>query len=97
MPSNIKDQVLVASASTAGERDQAAQMCVVKLGLHMPALVDEMDDRTEQAYTGWPDRLYLIDRAGLVAYKSNAGPFGFRPEELATALQETVGNPGAAP
>ncbi len=97
MPSNITDQVLVASATTAGEREQAAQMCAVKLGLHIPALVDEIDDRTEQAYTGWPDRLYLIDRAGMVAYKSNAGPFGFHPEELAGALQEAVGNPGATP
>ena len=34
--------------------------CVRNLGIHIPALLDNIDDRTEKAYTGWPDRLYLI-------------------------------------
>ncbi len=90
MPNNIKDHVLVASAKTFGERDEAAQACVVKLGIHIPALVDDMQDSTERAYTGWPDRLYLIDRSGRVAYKSKAGPFGFHPDEMAKVLQTLV-------
>ncbi|HEV3316454.1 MAG TPA: deiodinase-related protein, partial [Candidatus Angelobacter sp.] len=40
----------------------------------------------ERAYTGWPDRIYLIDPLGKIAYKSKAGPFGFKPDELAAAL-----------
>jgi len=32
----------------------------------------------EKAYTGWPDRLYLIDKEGRVAFKSAPGPFGFK-------------------
>jgi hypothetical protein len=91
MPSNLKDRVLVASARTLEERDGAAHLCVVKLGLHIPALVDDMQDSTERAYTGWPDRLYLIDRAGRVAFKSQAGPFGFHPNEMAKALASAVG------
>lgn len=90
MPNNIKDHVLVASAKTLGERDEAAHACVVKLGIHIPALVDDMQDSTERAYTGWPDRLYLIDRSGRVAYKSKAGPFGFHPDEMAKVLQTLV-------
>jgi type I thyroxine 5'-deiodinase len=42
----------------------------------------------EAAYTGWPDRFYLIDRGGRITFKSKAGPFGFHPEELAAALQK---------
>jgi len=30
----------------------------------------------EAAYTGWPDRLHVIDVDGRVAYKSRPGPFG---------------------
>jgi hypothetical protein len=86
MPSNLKEGVLVASARSFGDRENAANTCVVKLGIHIPALVDDMDDSTERAYTGWPDRLYVIDRDGRVAYKSGAGPFGFHPDEMAKVL-----------
>ena len=46
------------------------------------AVVDDIDDSTDTKYTGWPERLYLIDRDGRVAYKSQPGPFGFKPAEL---------------
>ena len=62
MPSNLHDGVLVASTETFDERDSAAEMCVVKLGIKIPALIDDPQDSTERAYTGWPDRLYVIDR-----------------------------------
>ena len=34
---------------------------------------DRFDDSTEKAYTGWPDRLFLIDRQGRLA-SEQAGP-----------------------
>ena len=91
MLSNVKDRVLVSSARTLEQRDGAAHFCVVKLGLHIPALLDDMQDSTERAYTGWPDRLYVVDRAGRVAFKSQAGPFGFHPDEMGKALKSAVG------
>lgn len=86
MPSNLKEGVLVATARSFTDRDTAANTCVVKLGIHIPAIVDDIDDSTERAYTGWPDRLYVIDREGRVAYKSKAGPFGFNPDEMTKTL-----------
>ena len=56
----------------------------------MPALLDEFGNSTESAYTAWPDRIYLIDRSGKVAYKSKPGPFGFKPDELQAALHRVV-------
>jgi type I thyroxine 5'-deiodinase len=94
MPSNIKENILIASARTFFQRDEAAKTCVAKLGIHIPALVDDMQDSTERAYTAWPDRLYVIDREGRVAYKSKAGPFGFNPAEMAAALQPLVAADG---
>jgi hypothetical protein len=52
----------------------------------MPLLVDEIDDRVGNAYSGMPGRFYVIDRAGKVAFKSGRGPFGFKPGELEQAL-----------
>jgi hypothetical protein len=42
-------------------------------------LVDALDDPTEKAYAGWPDRVYVIDAEGKVAHKGATGPGGFRP------------------
>jgi hypothetical protein len=38
-----------------------------------------------------PDRLYLIDTQGGIAYKSGRGPMGFKPQELEAAIREVVG------
>ena len=87
MQSNVKDKVVFASPKNLGERQEVAGMCVRKLGIKFPALVDDFSNRAEMEYTGWPDRIYLIDNDGRVAYKSRPGPFGFHPDELKTALQ----------
>jgi len=64
-----------------------AGACVRKLGIKFPAVIDSFDNQVETAYTGWPDRMYLIATDGRILYKSNAGPFGFHPQDLAAALQ----------
>jgi type I thyroxine 5'-deiodinase len=58
------------------------------LGIEFPALVDRIENSTEIAYTGWPDRLYVIDKDGRVAFKSAAGPFGFKTDQLSNALAQ---------
>ena len=87
MQSNIKDGVLFSSPKTMLEREAVAGSCVRKLGIKFPAVIDGIDNTVEQAYTGWPDRLYLIDRDGKVTFKSKPGPFGFHPEDLEKALK----------
>jgi type I thyroxine 5'-deiodinase len=87
MQSNVKDKVLFSSPKSLAERESVAGSCVRKLGIKFPALVDGLDNATEQAYTGWPDRLYLIDRDGKIVFKSKAGPFGFHPDQLEAALK----------
>ncbi len=91
MESNIKDQVVFASPKNEDERALIAGACVRKLGIKFPAVLDEFGNSTERAYTGWPDRLYLIDHNGRVAYKSRPGPFGFKPDQLSAALAQVVG------
>ncbi len=91
MQSNVHDQVLFRSPRDQAERATVAGACVRKLHIKFPALVDGFDNKVEVAYTGWPDRLYLIGANGRVLYKSTAGPFGFHPSGLAAALQRAVG------
>src|SRR3954449_4689553 len=90
LPSNITDKVVYASPADSDARAALADVCVTRLGIKVPAVVDRFDDSTEKAYSGWPDRLYLIDRDGRVAYKSKPGPFGFKPADLETALRKQL-------
>jgi hypothetical protein len=53
-------------------------------------VLDEFGNSTERAYTGWPDRIYLIDSQGRIAYKSKPGPFGFKSEQLQMALSRAL-------
>ena len=97
MESNIRDNVIFASPKNEEDRASVAGACVRKLGIKFPAVLDEFGNATEQAYTGWPDRMYLIDGQGRVAYKSAPGPFGFKTDELQKAIEGLVGKPISEP
>jgi type I thyroxine 5'-deiodinase len=90
MQSNVREHVLFASPKNEGERFNVAGACMRKLGIKFPALVDGLDNRVEAAYTGWPDRMYLIAPGGRILYKSKPGPFGFDPDLLAAAIKNSI-------
>jgi hypothetical protein len=86
MKSNDDAGVAFAQPKGLEERAEVAAKCCAALKMTIPLAVDEIDDRVGHAYSGMPDRLYLIDRAGRVAYKGGRGPFGFKPGELDQAI-----------
>lgn len=45
-----------------------------------------MDNRADELYGAWPERLYILDARGIIVYKGELGPFGFKPEEVAASL-----------
>jgi hypothetical protein len=55
-------------------------------------VLDDFSDSTESAYTGWPDRLYVIGSDGTIAYKSPPGPYGFSPAEVDGVLIRLLGH-----
>ena len=52
--------------------------------------MDGIDNKTNSDYTAFPDRLYIIDTAGKIAYKSGPGPFGFKTSELTRELDKML-------
>ena len=87
---NIDDDVVFATPLTFGARVEIAGTCVADLGIEFPAVVDDIENHTDDAYTGWPDRLFLVDKEGRLAYKSKPGPWGFDPKELAGHLAQLL-------
>jgi hypothetical protein len=78
--------IVVRQPRSLGERAEVAHACSAKLRITVPLVVDTIDDRVGHAYSGMPDRLYVIDRDGRVAYQGGRGPFGFKPAEMEQSL-----------
>ena len=90
MASNDKIGITFAQPVTAAERTKVAKVCCSSLEITMPLLVDTLDDRVGHAYSGMPDRLYVIGRDGRITYQGGRGPFGFKAGEMEQALAMTL-------
>ena len=87
---NVTDGVTVLQPTTIGERQGNATACALNLAIEMPVVIDEMDNAVANAYGALPDRLYLIDRGGTIAFQGDLGPEGFRPAALAAAIDRAL-------
>jgi hypothetical protein len=90
MFSNDRFGIAEAQPRDTESRFAVAERCCGHLDMDIPLVVDEVDDRVGHAYSAMPDRLYVIGRDGMVAYKSGRGPFGFKPGEMEQALVMTL-------
>ena len=86
MESNVEEDVLIANHVSLEDRFSAARAGVARLGLTMPVLVDGMDDAVSEAFAAWPERIYVVDRDGRIAYTGGPGPFEFDPDDATSAL-----------
>jgi type I thyroxine 5'-deiodinase len=85
-PTNAKANIVIKQPVTLDERRAVAERCTAVLHLRTPMVVDEIDNRVAQAYWALPDRLYVVDREGQVAYRGGPGPFAFNPDEMEQSL-----------
>ena len=89
---NIKDKILIPDPKTLEERQKVAREFAAQFKVSLPVCVDTLDDQVEKAYAGWPDRIYVIDANGKVAYKGGPGPGGFRVPEVPPVLEKLLTN-----
>lgn len=62
-----------------GERCAVATRLQKDKKLTIPCLIDGMDNAVAEAYKGWPDRVFLVRKDGVLAVAGRRGPWGFRP------------------
>lgn len=96
LKSNEKVGINFKQPRVKSERLELARHCCKKLEITMPMAVDDMDDTVGHLYSGMPDRLYLIDPAGKVAYKGGRGPRHYIPEELEQSIIQLLLDQDAA-
>ncbi len=90
VPNNLIENVLYDEPATDDERTQVASACQISLDLHMPMLVDRIDNDIEEKYVGLPMRLFLVDGMGKIAYAGDKGPFGWDDEGFETVLKTLI-------
>lgn len=60
------------------------------LDLGIPQLVDGMDNAAAEAFSAWPERIYVADATGALAYVGGPGPWEFNPDDARAALDELL-------
>ena len=85
--SNIQEGVLFRQHQDYAERESAAQSCSLDLHIGLPVIIEEMDNAIDVAYGAVPERLYLVDVDGTVAYHGGAGPHFFDLDEWEQAIE----------
>ena len=90
MAQNERAGIKVNQPKTYEDRVKVAGECIKDLKLSIPCLVDDMQNTAQKGYAGWPDRCYVIDGEGKVAYKGGPGPGGFKPQEAEDALKKLI-------
>ena len=90
MDSNVEQKFVFKQPRTLDQRKELAKILVDRLKYRMPLAVDTIDNRTEQAFAAWPERIYILGEGGTILYKGKVGPFGFKPDEAEAALAKLV-------
>ena len=90
MEVNEQEGIIYKQPRTMDERAEIANTCELRLDISIPTLVDEMTNEVDEASSALPDRLYLIDGDGRVAYRSEPGPRGFRPDEFEESIKSCL-------
>lgn len=83
---NLDEDVIFEQPETSDERAEIAAACMLRYNFSFPMLLDNMENEAEEKYISWPDRLYLIDSGGKIAYQGGMGPLYFDVDEF----EETV-------
>jgi hypothetical protein len=71
---------------TVADREKWACADQKKMKCTIPVVMDTMDDKTMRAYGALPQRIYVLDKEGVVVYASS-GLVGFDLENVAKAVK----------
>jgi len=91
MKSNLKDEVCYAQPKTLQQRVFIANDFIKRFKFTLPFGIDDMSNAADLAYSAWPERLYIVDESGRIAYRGGMGPFHYNPSEVREWLAARYG------
>lgn len=63
---------------------------MAEIDLTIPLLIDDMKNTVGDAFSGHPDRLFVLSPDGKIAYAGRRGPRGFDVAEMEEALKKLL-------
>jgi len=91
MKSNFKDDVCYAQPKSLEQRVAIANDFTKRFHYPLPFGIDDMSNAANDAYAAWPERIYIIDEGGHIAYRGGIGPFYYKPAEARDWLAQQFG------
>src|SRR5258707_10599632 len=91
MKSNVKEDVCYAQPKTLEQRVAIAKDFVERQKYPLPFGIDDMNNAADLAYSAQPERLYVIDDHGEIAYAGSMGACNYDAEEGRTWLRKRFG------
>lgn len=85
---NVNEKILHSQPTSMEEREEVAAACMLHLAFDMPMLLDNMTNQVDEAYAALPERLYVLDAAGKITFRTAMGPWGFDVKAWEHALEE---------
>ena len=80
LPANLEEDAVLNQQTTLAERRATGAGNRERLGLGLPLLLDEMDNRASTAFAAWPERLVLVGPGRADRRPGQSGPVGFLPK-----------------
>jgi hypothetical protein len=91
MKSNVKDDVCYAQPKDLKGRVAIANDFIERFHYPVPFGIDDMSNAANDAYSAWPERIYVIEENGRIGYRGGMGPFHYNPKELRAWLAARYG------
>ena len=89
----VIEGVVYHQPKTFAERRKLAETACTFWDVKFPVLVDTIEPNTSSAYNAHPNRIYLIDTDGKIAYRGVRGPMGALARPTEVALCKLLGLP----
>lgn len=91
MKSNVTEDVCYAQPKTLAQRVAIANDFIKRYKYPIAFGIDDVTNAADHAYSAWPERLYIIDERGRIAYRGGMGPFHYYPDEVRAWLAQRFG------
>lgn len=78
-PVEYAKELGITEHTTYGQRCETAERLIKDKELSIPCLIDDLDDSVNEAYSAYPDRIFVVRTDGRLAIAAARGPRGFAP------------------
>jgi tetratricopeptide (TPR) repeat protein len=85
---NEREGIILRPAANMSEQQEHANICMRKLHIEFPTLLDNMSGDAAKAYAAWPSKAYLVDSHGQIVFATGLSELDFEPDQLESAIRK---------